>query len=44
MLIFEVVIGLLLVGVVLAVLADRIDVPYPALLALAGDLAKQSRA
>jgi Na+/H+ antiporter len=36
MLIFEVVIGLLLVGVVLAVLAERIQVPYPALLALAG--------
>src|SRR5262245_2419994 len=34
MLIFEVVLVLLLVGVVLSVLADRIQVPYPALLAL----------
>lgn len=36
MLIFELVIALLLVGVVLSLIADRLDVPYPALLALAG--------
>jgi CPA1 family monovalent cation:H+ antiporter len=36
MLLFEVVIALLLVGAILALWADRIGVPYPALLALAG--------
>lgn len=36
MLIFELVIALLLVGVVLSLCADRLDVPYPALLALGG--------
>jgi CPA1 family monovalent cation:H+ antiporter len=36
MVIFEIVIVLLLVGAVLALWADRIGVPYPALLALAG--------
>jgi monovalent cation/hydrogen antiporter len=36
MVIFEIVIILLLVGAVLALWADRIGVPYPALLALAG--------
>ncbi len=36
MLIFELVIGLLLVGAVLALWADRLAVPYPALLALSG--------
>ena len=36
MAIFELVIALLLVGAVLALWADRIGVPYPALLALAG--------
>jgi CPA1 family monovalent cation:H+ antiporter len=36
MLIFELVIGLLLVGAILALWADRLGVPYPALLALAG--------
>src|SRR6266850_3325110 len=36
MAIFELVIALLLIGAVLALWADRIDVPYPALLALAG--------
>ena len=34
--IFELVIGLLLLGAVLALWANRIGVPYPALLALAG--------
>lgn len=33
---FEIVIALLLVGAVLSLCADRIGVPYPALLALAG--------
>src|SRR5579872_7228146 len=36
MLIFELVISLLLIGAVLALWADRLAVPYPALLALAG--------
>lgn len=36
MLLFEITIALLLVGAVLALCADRIGVPYPALLALAG--------
>jgi len=36
MVIFEIVIVLLLVGAVLALWADRIGIPYPALLALAG--------
>jgi monovalent cation/hydrogen antiporter len=36
MALFEIVVGLLLVGVVLALYADRIGAPYPALLALAG--------
>jgi monovalent cation/hydrogen antiporter len=36
MLIFEIVIGLLLVGGVLALWSDRLGVPYPALLAAAG--------
>jgi CPA1 family monovalent cation:H+ antiporter len=36
MLVFELVIALLLVGAVLAALARRLNVPYPALLALAG--------
>jgi CPA1 family monovalent cation:H+ antiporter len=36
MAIFELVIALLLVGAVLALFSDRIGVPYPALLALAG--------
>ncbi len=36
MLLFELVIALLLIGAVLALWADRIGVPYPALLALAG--------
>jgi CPA1 family monovalent cation:H+ antiporter len=36
MVLFEIVIVLLLVGAVLALCADRIGVPYPALLALAG--------
>lgn len=36
MLIFELVISLLLIGVLLSLLADRISVPYPALLALGG--------
>lgn len=36
MVIFEIVIALLFVGAVLALWADRIGVPYPALLALAG--------
>lgn len=36
MILFEIVIVLLLVGAVLALWADRIGVPYPALLALAG--------
>ena len=36
MILFEIVIVLLLVGAVLALCADRIGVPYPALLALAG--------
>jgi len=36
MVLFEIVIVLLLVGAVLALWADRIGVPYPALLALAG--------
>ncbi|MBL6454007.1 sodium:proton antiporter [Belnapia sp. T6] len=36
MLIFETVIGLLLAGALLAVLAKRLQAPYPALLALAG--------
>ena len=36
MALFEIVIALLLVGAVLALWADRIGVPYPALLALAG--------
>jgi len=36
MALFEIVIALLLVGAMLALLADRIGVPYPALLALAG--------
>jgi len=36
MLLFEIVIALLLVGAVLALSADRIGAPYPALLALAG--------
>ena len=36
MFIFELVITLLLVGAVLSLLARRIGVPYPALLALAG--------
>ncbi len=36
MLLFEIIIALLLIGAVLALWADRIGVPYPALLALAG--------
>lgn len=36
MLIFELVIGLLLLGAILALWASRLGVPYPALLALAG--------
>src|SRR5215510_9869175 len=36
MLLFELVIALLLVGAVLALWADRLGVPYPALLALTG--------
>jgi Na+/H+ antiporter len=36
MLVFELTIALLLVGAILALWADRIGVPYPALLALAG--------
>ncbi|MET0390883.1 MAG: cation:proton antiporter [Polyangiales bacterium] len=36
MLVFELVVGLLLVGVVLALVADRIELPYPALLAVGG--------
>jgi CPA1 family monovalent cation:H+ antiporter len=36
MILFELVIALLLVGAVLALCADRLGVPYPALLALAG--------
>ncbi|MGB6450188.1 MAG: Na+/H+ antiporter [Steroidobacteraceae bacterium] len=36
MLLFEIVIALLLIGALLALWADRIGVPYPALLALAG--------
>jgi CPA1 family monovalent cation:H+ antiporter len=36
MALFELVIGLLLVGSVLALLADRLSIPYPALLALVG--------
>lgn len=36
MLLFEIVIALLLIGAVLALWAERIGVPYPALLALAG--------
>ncbi len=36
MILFELVIALLLVGAVLALSADRLGVPYPALLALAG--------
>ena len=36
MVLFEIVIGLLLVGAILALWADRIGVPYPALLAVAG--------
>src|SRR5436305_668679 len=36
MLIFELVVALLLIGAVLALLANRIGVPYPAALALAG--------
>ncbi len=38
MLLFELVIALLLIGAVLSLWADRIGVPYPALLALAGAL------
>jgi Na+/H+ antiporter len=38
MLLFEIVIGLLFAGAFLALWADRIGVPYPALLALAGAL------
>jgi monovalent cation/hydrogen antiporter len=38
MLIFELVVGLLLVGALLALWADRLGVPYPSLLALAGAL------
>jgi monovalent cation/hydrogen antiporter len=34
--IFELVIGLLLAGAILTLLAQRIGAPYPALLALAG--------
>lgn len=36
MTLFELIIGLLLVGAILALWADRLGVPYPALLALAG--------
>src|SRR5688500_16750600 len=36
MLVFEIVIGLLLGGVVLAAISRRIGTPYPALVALAG--------
>ncbi|HTX24780.1 MAG TPA: Na+/H+ antiporter [Steroidobacteraceae bacterium] len=36
MLLFEIVVALLLIGAVLSLWADRIGVPYPALLALAG--------
>jgi monovalent cation/hydrogen antiporter len=36
MILFELVIALLLVGAVLALWADRVGIPYPALLALAG--------
>src|SRR5262245_40153819 len=36
MVLFEIVIVLLLVGAVLALWADRIGIPYPALLAVAG--------
>ena len=36
MFIFEVMISLLLVGAVLSLWAERVGVPYPALLALAG--------
>lgn len=36
MILFELVIGLLVVGALLTLLADRFSVPYPALLALAG--------
>ena len=36
MIVFELVLGLLLAGVCLALLAPRIGVPWPALLALAG--------
>lgn len=36
MFIFELVIGLLLVGAVLSLWAERLRVPYPALLALTG--------
>ena len=36
MVIFELVIGLLFIGALLALWANRIGVPYPALLALAG--------
>jgi monovalent cation/hydrogen antiporter len=38
MLLFELVIALLLIGAVLSLWADRIGIPYPALLALAGAL------
>ncbi|MFL5404071.1 MAG: sodium:proton exchanger, partial [Gemmatimonadales bacterium] len=36
MAVFELVVGLLFVGAVLAALARRLNAPYPALLALAG--------
>ncbi len=36
MILFEIIVALLLIGAVLALWADRIGVPYPALLALAG--------
>lgn len=36
MVIFELVIGMLLLGVVLSLIAERLDVPYPSLLALGG--------
>ncbi len=36
MVLFEIIVALLLIGAVLALCADRIGVPYPALLALAG--------
>jgi CPA1 family monovalent cation:H+ antiporter len=36
MVLFEIIVALLLIGAVLALWADRIGVPYPALLALAG--------